>query len=147
MWKVLFSNLIPKDTVNHFHFCMEFPLAVRLCVISQGIHISISKMTLARMVNMIFHCSSWILAYDSKNNFLKLINFIIAPVIYSFFLNWDCALKKVLLGVLNYQLRYNYIIPKIKKWTLSTCEWYVMYMYFANKKWLCSSQWQNLLYF
>ena len=24
-WKVLFSNLIPKDTVSHLHFCMETP--------------------------------------------------------------------------------------------------------------------------
>ena len=24
-WKVSFSNLIPKDTVRHFHFCMETP--------------------------------------------------------------------------------------------------------------------------
>ena len=40
-------NLIPKDIVNNFHFRMESPLAGRVCAISQGIHVTISNITLA----------------------------------------------------------------------------------------------------
>ena len=58
-WKVLFFNFI--QLANYYlHFYMESLPAGRVCTISQSI--SISKITLAWTVNMIFFCWSWIFA-------------------------------------------------------------------------------------
>ena len=42
--EVFFPNLIPKDTVSHLHFCLEFPSAGRVCGLH---HLSKNKFTLA----------------------------------------------------------------------------------------------------
>ena len=39
--------LDPQRYSYNFHFCMESPLAGRVCTISQGIHVTISNITLA----------------------------------------------------------------------------------------------------
>jgi len=57
--KFCFLTWSPK-IVSYLHFCMESPPAERVCTISQSI--SISKITLAWTINMIFCCWSWILA-------------------------------------------------------------------------------------
>ena len=66
-WKVLFSISIPTDTVNNSHFCMESPLAGRVCAISQDIHVTISNITLAWTANMIFTTTTEIHACSLVN--------------------------------------------------------------------------------
>ena len=53
---------------------MESPLARRVCVISQGIHVTISNITLARTANMIFTITREIHAHSLGNFYCQYVD-------------------------------------------------------------------------